>query len=107
MKKTNPLFFSYNSAGSKSVGIVRSKAKTTCRPLPMTGNPYSVLTKTDNSGEIIMERYYDKDGKAYLDIDYTNHGNASLHPVIPHEHPIIWDESGIPIRQRKGEKIND
>ena len=42
--------------------------------------------------------YYDAKGNAYLDIDYSNHGNAKLHPNVPHEHRIHFDSDGKMIR---------
>lgn len=43
--------------------------------MPMKGIPNSVTQKKDKNGQIISESYYDENGNAYLDIDYTNHGN--------------------------------
>lgn len=31
---------------------------------------------------------------AYLDIDYTDHGNPKTHPTVPHEHSINFDDDG-------------
>ena len=40
-----------------------------------------------------IETYIGPDGRAYLEIHYTDHGNPKMHDV-PHEHVITWDESG-------------
>ena len=36
--------------------------------------------------------YYDEDGNAYLDIDYTDHGNPKTHPIVPHQHHIVMKD---------------
>ena len=53
------------------------------------GQPNSVTQKTIN-GKITSERYYDENGNAYLDIDYTDHGNPKTHPIVPHQHLITF-----------------
>ncbi len=73
----------YNSAGSKSVNVVTYKTVTQNNKVPMTAKSNSVKAKLDNSGKLIQERYYDSHGKAYLDIDYTDHGNRKMHPHVP------------------------
>lgn len=50
-------------------------------------------SKKNINGNLNSERYYDDDGKAYLDIDYTNHGNPKTHPKVPHEHKITFIDS--------------
>lgn len=42
--------------------------------------------------KLSTERYYGSDGKPYLDIDYSNHGNAKMHPHVPHEHKITFKD---------------
>ena len=49
---------------------------------------YSYTSK----GELI-ETLIGADGKAYLEIHYTDHGFPKYHEV-PHQHSIIWDQSG-------------
>ncbi len=49
-------------------------------------------------GNVVAERYFDSNGRAYLEIDYTNHGNAKQHAIVPHQHVITDNESGKPIR---------
>lgn len=60
--------------------------------LPLYSEPNSVFRKVDKNNNTITERYYDSEGKADYDIDYTNHGNAKTHPDVPHKH--IWDWTG-------------
>ncbi|MFG0234844.1 hypothetical protein [Brevibacillus porteri] len=49
-------------------------------------------------GELYQRRYYDGDGKAEMDIDYTNHGNPKTHPNVPHRHDWFWPPVGPPSR---------
>lgn len=84
----------YNTAGSNSVGTVDSANTTSdLHSVPQHGTPNSV-SKNYKNGKLDSERYYDANGDAYLDIDYTNHGNSKLHPDVPHEHSIHFDENG-------------
>jgi len=70
----------------------------------MTAKSNSVKAKLDSSCKTIQERYYDSHGKAYLDIDYTDHGNPKMHPHVPHEHHIHF-EGETPI-SGTGKEIN-
>ena len=82
----------YNSAGSSSVGQVDSVTTVSnSHSIPQTGTPNSV-TKNYKDGKLSTERYYGSDGKPYLDIDYSNHGNAKMHPHVPHEHKITFKD---------------
>ncbi len=84
----------YNGAGSKSVKQVDHVEITVDRhEVPMKGTANSVNQNYRN-GKLSSERYYDSDGKPYLDVDYSNHGNAKTHPRVPHEHEIWTDENG-------------
>ena len=84
----------YNTAGSSSAGKVASVTKTNdLHSVPSHGVPDSV-SKNYKNGKLDSERYYDKNGDAYLDIDYTNHGNSKMHPDVPHEHSIHFDDEG-------------
>lgn len=58
------------------------------------------LTSQDlvKNGEVVTRRYYDENGKAVLDIDYTDHGNPGAHPKVPHRHDWYWPPSGPPPR---------
>lgn len=97
---------SFNNAGSSSVkqvddiNVVSGKnAK-----VPDKSTPNSV-TKKYIDNKLITERYYDKNGNPYLDIDYTDHGNPKTHPNVPHEHHIKIVNGNID--RSKEEKIND
>ncbi len=84
----------YNRIGSKSVGNVDSLIVTSdIHSVPKEGTKNSV-SKNYVNGKLDSERYYGKDGKAYLDIDYSDHGNPKTHPIVPHEHDIWFDENG-------------
>ncbi len=84
----------YNEAGSNSVGEVDSVNVTADEHgASKTGTPNSV-TRDYNDGRLRYERYYDGDGNAYLDIDYSDHGNPKTHPTVPHEHNIWFDKNG-------------
>ena len=61
--------------------------------LPKEGTANSV-TKSYKDGKLDQERYYGNDGKPYLDIDYSNHGNPKMHPNVPHQHKITYDDNG-------------
>ena len=84
----------YNTAGSSAVGKVDSiNVVADAHSLPLEGDANSV-TKSYKEGKLDQERYYGEDGKAYLDIDYSNHGNPKTHPKVPHQHRITYDENG-------------
>ena len=84
----------FNSAGSQSVGEVDSvKVTADEHSVPAHGEPNSVSQNYKN-GSLDSERYYDGNGDAYLDIDYTDHGNPKTHPTVPHEHNIWFDDNG-------------
>lgn len=84
----------FNSAGSNSVKQVDSVSITVdLHSVPTNGTPNSASQNYIN-GKLDSERYYDGDGNAYLDIDYSDHGNPKTHPRVPHEHDIWFDESG-------------
>ncbi len=88
----------YNSAGSSLVKTVNSLISLeNIKKLPMIASPNSVSLKYKN-GKLLSERYYDANGKAYLDIDYTNHGNSKTHPNVPHQHIIKFNDQGESIR---------
>lgn len=62
------------------------------------GNPDSSVDIVDEEGNIKTRRWYDENGKAYRDVDMTDHGNPKQHPEVPHEHEWDWS-SGKPIRR--------
>lgn len=45
----------------------------------------------DKDGNIKTRRWYDQNGKAYRDVDMTNHGNPKEHQEWPHEHTWKWN----------------
>ena len=78
----------FNSSGSKSVKTVSSYTSSSdAHKVPMTSLSNSVHISYKD-GKTHSERYFDSKGNAYLDIDYSNHGNPKIHPVVPHEHTI-------------------
>ena len=94
---------SFNTASSSSIEQVDSKnVVNDNHNIPMSGEPNSV-TQSCVDGKLIQERYYDSDGNAYLDIDYSDHGNPKTHPVVPHQHHITWN-NGKP-RRGKDEEV--
>ncbi|MFT8352731.1 hypothetical protein [Clostridium saccharoperbutylacetonicum] len=82
-----------------AVEVVSEIVKTTEQKIPTTGKPNSVTQKVDEDGNIIQERYYDGDGRASKDIDYTDHGNPKQHPNVPHTHKWDWSNPNKPIRK--------
>lgn len=92
----------FNTARSSSILQVDSRNIVNDQhSLPMNGEGNSV-TQSYIGGKLIQERYYDSDGNAYLDIDYSNHGNPRTHPTVPHQHHITWRD-GKPRRGRDEE----
>lgn len=66
----------------------KNHSASTARSLPTKGTPRSSRDQLIN-GKLKQRRYYDKNGAPDMDIDYTNHGNAKLHPKVPHRHDWI------------------
>ncbi len=64
----------------------------------LTGPPDATLPRTNNNGEVIGDRTYDSDGKAFEDTDYTDHGNPAQHPKVPHKHSWDWSNPDNPSR---------
>lgn len=64
--------------------------QTTEHSIGLTGTPNSVLQKYNEDGELEKERYYDDEGKAYVDVDYKDQGNPKAHPKLPHKHEWDW-----------------
>lgn len=67
----------------------KTDGHTVTRKLPVTGKPFTSKDRTRDgswNGKVLQRRYYDKDGNADLDIDYTDHGNPKAHPKVPHRH---------------------
>lgn len=101
MKGNNNAF---NNAASKNVKTVDSTYQVyNTQSMPDHGNSNSVVQNYRN-GSLLTERYFDEKGLPYLDIDYSNHGNPKMHPIVPHEHNIEIVNGHIK-RERKGRAI--
>lgn len=70
---------------AKKNGTKTKDHSTTSSGLSRHGDSYSSKDRVKN-GKVIQRRYYDKNGNADMDIDYTNHGNPKKHPKVPHRH---------------------
>lgn len=66
--------------------------------LPIKDKPNSQIEQRDDTGRVTRIRYYDENGNAYKDVDYTDHGRPDRHKV-PHTHII---EIGNNIDRKKG-----
>ena len=55
------------------------------------GEPNTSVDILDANGNVKTRRWYDSDGKAYRDVDMSDHGNPKEHPEVPHEH--TWEYS--------------
>ncbi len=78
-----PLYKGGGSANGQSSGNPNNSN------LPTKSKPNSKKTLYKN-GKKIRDRYYDEQGYAKKDIDYTDHGNPKEHPKVPHEHKWDW-----------------
>lgn len=72
--------------------------------IPSKSRPNSVIKKIVG-GYVVSERFFDERGDAYLDIDYTCHGNPTTHPEVPHMHHWFKDENGNLCRNKKWESF--
>lgn len=59
--------------------------KTKEKKIPIHNTPNSVVEKIIDN-KIVTRRFFGKNGKVKLDIDFTNHGNPKKHPIVPHAH---------------------
>ncbi|MFS7002263.1 T7SS effector LXG polymorphic toxin [Carnobacterium maltaromaticum] len=75
----------------------KNHKKTTTREAGLYGDPDSSVDIYDKNGNLVRRRWYDSNGRAIRDLDYTNHGNPKLHPEFPHEHDWEFDENGVKI----------
>ena len=66
-----------------------SSNHSTTRGNPIKGEPNSSVDILDKNGNVVRRRWFDSEGNAMRDLDYTNHGNPKTHPEWPHEH--IWE----------------
>ncbi|OYR95108.1 structural protein [Lactobacillus taiwanensis] len=65
--------------------------------VPLSAEPNTILD-TYKNGKRIKRRYYDANGIAIKDIDFTDHGNPKEHPIVPHAHD--WS-----FKEKDGKKI--
>jgi hypothetical protein len=55
-----------------------------------------------NPEDRIMSRWYNEEGWAIHDRDYSDHGDANAHPIVPHDHTFNWKHRlGFPERSSK------
>ena len=89
-----------NKLSLKSFSFKEYLMKNNIHPhnLPIKDKPNSKIEQRDDSGRITRIRYYDENGNAYKDVDYTDHGRPDRHKV-PHTHII---EIGNIIDRKKG-----
>lgn len=66
--------------------------------LPIKGKPNSKRSLFKN-GKLVQERFYDENGLAKTDVDYTNHGNKTQHKEVPHQHRWDWSNPEHPERR--------
>ena len=59
---------------------------TTTKNPGLKGTPNSSVDILDANGGIKTRRWFGPDGSQIRDVDFTNHGNAKVHPEWPHEH---------------------
>jgi len=52
----------------------------------LKGDPNSSVDIVNRRGYIVTRRWFGEDGNQIRDVDFTNHGNPSKHPQVPHEH---------------------
>lgn len=85
----------YNTAGSSNVGVVHTiQTLANVHTMPTTSTPNSV-SRNYREGKLATERYFNQKGEPYLDIDYTDHGNKKMHPFVPHEHKIVYEDGNL------------
>lgn len=75
---------------TKDEGKTSKHSTSTSKSLPTHGAPNSSVDRVDKKGNVIQRRFYDKNGRATKDIDFTDHGNPKKHPKVPHEHRWDW-----------------
>lgn len=79
-----------SEAGEADVDTTPSDNHTTTDKNPgKTGEPNSSVDITDKNGNLKTRRWFDENGNAYRDVDFTDHGNPKEHPQVPHEHEWI------------------
>lgn len=93
------IFGYISNKGGGSAGGQSSSNPEPTNKLPTKSKPNSKKTLYHN-GKKIRDRYYDKNGRAQKDIDYTDHGNPKEHPQVPHEHKWDWSNPNNPKRSK-------
>ena len=53
-----------------------------------------------------MDRHYGRDGRAFRDIDYTDHNNPKTHPIVPHQHRFDWTKPIEDAREKIGRPLD-
>ena len=61
---------------------------------------YDKINQSDDYKNTVHFFFYDKNGRAQKDIDYTDHGNPKEHPQVPHEHKWDWSNPNNPKRSK-------
>ena len=89
---------SVTSNTGKTINTTPSANHTTVTKNPgPRGQPNSSVDILDRQGNLATRRWFDSNGRAVRDVDFTNHGKPKHHPQWPHEHPWDWS-SGNPVR---------
>lgn len=65
-----------------------------------TSKPNSKIVRYQN-GKKVQERYFDSDGHAKYDIDYSHGGNGKY--SFPHKHEWDWSDPLNPKRSKHGD----
>jgi len=73
---------------------------TTESKIPTKSEPNSSIDRVDGNGNVVSRRYFDENGLAKKDVDFTDHGYPKDHPEVPHEHDWDWSNSDKPLRSK-------
>lgn len=79
----------YRDVNWQRSALLNKHTSGTVQKVPLESVPNSVYDKIQN-GKVVQRRYYGRTGKPRLDLDFTDHGNAKQHPIVPHRHG--WKE---------------
>ncbi len=93
----------YNAINARIKRVSKINEIHTHVSLKAKSDPNSV-TKKVVDGCVIIERYYDENGEAYLDIHYSNHYDPVRHLAVPHLHELKISESGKLVRIKSEDK---
>ncbi|MCL1924948.1 MAG: hypothetical protein FWF50_05110 [Defluviitaleaceae bacterium] len=58
----------------------------------LKGTPNSSIDILDRRGNLATRRWFDKNGRQFRDVDFTDHGFPNNHPEVPHEHGSRLEE---------------